>query len=56
MRLYLAGDDDWPEDEDEDEEDDAEDVDDAEVFVEIKTAHFLKTLDLPLPGDLMGAL
>ncbi|GLY78640.1 hypothetical protein [Actinoallomurus iriomotensis] len=58
LRLYLAGDDDWPEDEDEDEEDDTEDVDDAEVFVEIKTARFLKGLDLPLPDDLqdMGAL
>ena len=50
VRLYLAGADDWPEDEDV--EDDAEDVDDAEIFVEIKTARFLKDLGLPLPEDL----
>jgi hypothetical protein len=38
----------WPTDEDEDEDD----LDDAEVFVEVKTGHFIAALGLPVPGDL----
>ena len=33
-------------------EDEDEDLDDADVFVEIKTGHFLIALGLPMPNDL----
>jgi hypothetical protein len=33
-------------------EEDEEDLDDGDVFVEIKTARFPRTLGLPLPEDL----
>jgi hypothetical protein len=51
--TFLAQDVD-PEDDDLDDgdEQDVDDLDDAEVFVEIKTARFLRALDLPLPADL----
>ncbi|WP_305782424.1 hypothetical protein [Symbioplanes lichenis] len=35
-----------------DEELDVDDMDDAELFVEIKTARFLRALGLPLPAEL----
>ncbi|GAA0926649.1 hypothetical protein GCM10009554_07010 [Kribbella koreensis] len=47
---YLAEDKDTF-DEDEDEEDD-EDLPDAEIYVEVKTADFLTSLNLPLPPAL----
>ena len=53
LLTYLAQDVD-PEDDDLDDGDDADvdHLDDAEIFVEVKTARFLTTLDLPLPAEL----
>jgi hypothetical protein len=35
-----------------DEDEDDDDLDDAEVFVEVKTGHFIAALGLPVPSDL----
>ena len=50
LRAFLASDDPPGDDEDEDDED----LDDAEVFVEVKTAHFIRALGLPTPAGLPG--
>lgn len=50
LRAFLAAD--IPPSDDEDEDD--EDLDDAEVFVEIKAARFIRALGLPVPAGLSG--
>jgi hypothetical protein len=35
-----------------DDEDDAEDLDDAEIYVEVKVARFLRAVGLPVPDEL----
>ncbi|MEV1320018.1 hypothetical protein AB0J14_28525 [Micromonospora arborensis] len=49
LTAYLADDLD-PANIEIDDDDDA--LDDAEIFVEVKAARFLRALDLPVPGDL----
>jgi hypothetical protein len=49
LRSFLAPD---LEPDDIDTEDEGEAEDDAELFVEVKTRHFLTALDLPLPAEL----
>jgi hypothetical protein len=52
LTAYLAEDLDPLEVDEMVEDEDDEDLDDAEIFVEVKTAHFLGALGLPLPEQL----
>jgi hypothetical protein len=54
LAAFLAHDLVPSESHDSDEDEDEDDLDDAEVYVEIRTHHFIVALGLPVPGELPG--